>query len=78
MAGQEQGPGQARPGDHSPQAIYSTEDTQEHRVADGHCTGRCSCSPTLALAQAQDVHHLAGRTVAQRPPHSGQVRATQT
>ena len=34
--------------------------------------------PTLVLAQAWDVHHLAGRTVAQRPPHVGQVRATQT
>lgn len=67
-----------RPGGHSPQATYSTEDTQEHRLADGRCTGRCPHSPTLALAQAWDVHHLAGRTVAQRPPHVGQVRATQT
>lgn len=66
---QGQGPSQTRTGDHS-QATYSTEDTQEHRVADSHCMG--------LLAQAQDMHHLAGRTVAQRPPHAGQVRATQT
>lgn len=67
--GQGQGPSPTRTGDHS-QATYSTENTQEHRVADSRCT--------RPLAQAQDMNHLADRTVAQRPPHAGQVRATQT